>query len=320
MTTLRPSALRRGFTLIELLVATALTIFLVTTASAAIYQMQVQTRRIEARQDMDAAALLVHERLYRAVSSMHPCGAVWLRSTTANPGASPPVPASIELVFLRSTESQPEAAFQVGQSPGFTDVIWTRWYWTASTVGANDGNLSIAEGRCVRQFSVADSNALWKLPGPDLMTQSVWEDGAEWGDYELSTFISVPQPRRAALDQSAASVPPADPAALLDLNNWGTGNSHDIGDYQDLIRNARPALQSCPFMTIEVQTVDGTKYTADGTANLDWTVAGAFVDGRTYTGWNARPGLVRLRCTLTDAPTQATASYSFSATPPQLFR
>lgn len=274
---------RRGFTLLELLVATALLISVVAVATVALNQMLFLVRRLQALQDMHGAAALVHQRLTREASSLHPCTALWL-GQDANDG-------SVELVFMRGVE--------ISGTPMFnTDQRWTRWHWSRAT-----GVLSIAEGRGERNFLVQQSAAAgyWQFAG-NQMTGS-------------NRFLLVPQPVR---DPGASG-----PQAPLDANRWDSGQAGDIGDHADLLRNAQPVLQHCTACTIEIVDLDGRTHTVDGNATgVELAAPGAFVDGRPYAGSGSAPSIIRLRFTLAtpfrlgDDKTTVQATYSFSASTP----
>lgn len=311
----------KGFTLLELLVATALTLVVVMTATTVVYQMVKTTRRINGTIAMHAAAQLTHDRLARETTAMHPCAAVWLVSKATD--------RSVELVFLRGKESPLDypvnAAVGLAKSVsklGFTDLVWTRWHWSGNT-----GILSVAESRSARRFELDNGNGtatrnFWQIPN------NMSDNG---GMPTWSTFVSVPQPRRETQAADDPATPLVDestpgPEHILDQNRWrrGLGAAYqaylagDLGDYEDLVRNARPILSGCSGLRIEVVDQAGGMHAADGLSDGNWAAAGSFADGglasRSFNP-DDRPGLIRLRFTLGDSQT-AMFTYSFSCSTP----
>lgn len=288
----------RGFTLLELLIATSLLISVVTIATIALNQMLHMVRRLQALQDMNSAAALVHNRLTRQVSSMHPCTALWLSQKASDN--------SVELVFMHGVE--------ITGTPRFnTDQRWTRWHWSKAT-----GVLRISEGRGERNFTIGQSTAsgYWKFTPNSLV--------------DSNRFMLVPQPVR---DPGANG-----PEVLLNLNSWDTKLAFpstvpppagDFGDYADLEYNAIPVLQNCIACTIQIVDLDGNTHTADGSVTkVELAAPGAFVDGRPYTDSGKTASIVRLRFTLATSyllgdisaadkdKTLVQAIYSFSASAP----
>lgn len=282
-------AAHRGFTLLELLIATALLISVVAVATLALNQMLHMVRRLQALQDMNGAAALIHSRLTQQVSSMHPCTALWLSQDASD--------SSVELVFMYGLEDSGTSMFN-------TDQRWTRWHWSGAS-----GVLRISEGRGERNFIVGQSAAsgYWKITGNTLGGSN--------------RFMLVPQPVRDPKDQTTGLARTAQ--ATLDTNTWSSGQPGDFGDHTDLLRNALPVLQYCISCTIEVVDLDGNTYAADGSiTKVELAAPGAFVDGRPYTDRGKTPSIVRLRFTLAtpyllgDPKTTVKATYSFSASAP----
>lgn len=322
-----------GFTLLELLVATMLTLIVVMVATTVVYQMVRMTRRINGTIAMHSAAQMVHDQLARETAAMHPCAAVWLVSRT--------VDSSVELVFLRGKESpldfpvNPEVGDPASVSKmGFTDLVWTRWHWSKTT-----GILSVAESRSARRFSLDNGNGtasrnFWQIPN-NMQRLSADEPAGNGGMPTWSTFASVPQPRRetqVADDPATPGINESEPGPhhVLDQNRWRRGLgaafqaylAGDLGDHEDLLRNARPVLSGCTGFRLEVVDQAGVAHAADGLANGVWAAAGSFVDGGLRTGGvspvdpESRPGLLRVRFTLGDSRTDATFTYSFSCSTP----
>lgn len=290
-------AVRRAFTLLELLVATALLISIVAVATLSLNQLLNMVRRLQALQDMNGAAALVHSRLTRQVSAMHPCTALWLSQDASD--------RSVELVFMHGREVTKDWYTKMLN----TDQLWTRWSWSES-----DGVLRISQSRGERNFLIGQNatTGYWKVT-PNTMTGR-------------NRFLLIPQPVR---DPGAGG-----PQAPLDSNRWDTElnlpqkAAGDIGDYTDLKQNAIPVLQNCIACTIEIVDLDGNTHTADGSATSTWAAPGAFVDGRTYADRGKTPSIVRLRFTLATSyllgdisaaakdKTLVQATYSFSASAP----
>lgn len=276
--------LRNAFTLIEILVAMSLVVVLVTVASTAFFQMLAMTRRMQALQTMDAVAKTTFEKLSGEVTAMHPCAALWLRS---RPGTK-----EVEFIFMHSKFDRldyidTKLPWDVAGDLGYTDLLWSRWHWNASTE-----ILSVAKSRPCRWTKVRNST-YWSAHG-----------GGSMGSSE-STFVSIPQLVREA-------GPGNDPESVLDLNRWNTGLASDVGDYADLVLNSTPLLYHCTALKIELRNLDGTSKLADGDQSLDWGANGTFVDGQQQTGLLTRPGLVRLSFTLNEGDTQRMYSFSFS--------
>jgi prepilin-type N-terminal cleavage/methylation domain-containing protein len=286
-----------AFTLVELLVSMALIAVVITTATTAFVHMLKTTRRLQAMQTMDATAKATYEDLNRKVTAMHPGSAVWLNSTSSTN--------SVELVFMHGKMSPydfPDSKheYDSGQEMGFTDLLWSRWKWSKST-----GILEVGDGRSGRWFLVngAQARNYWKIPSGSNMRNNYY-----------SSFLSVPQPQR----ETGTTLSPNTAKDLLNTNSWQSGESNDIGDYDDLLLNARPQLFDCSEFTIELRTVNGSTVTADGTSNLNWAAPGSYLDGRNQSGLGERPTTVRIRFTLTDPATKTSNMYSFSCEAPSI--
>jgi type II secretory pathway component PulJ len=323
-----PRSNASGFTLLELLVATSFTLVIVLIATTVLFQMIKTTRRINATMSMHAAAHSVQDRLTRETAAMHPCAAVWL--------VSDPTARSVELIFLRGKEHVYDFSVnpEYGRNAiklGFTDLVWTRWSWTEA-----DGILTVAESRSARQFQLDNGNGT---------TRNFWQiannmDAVSGTTPTLSTFISILQPRRET-DLASRPVAVSKPTYVLNQNSWKTDLSAtaqgylsaDLGDYDDLVRNARPVLHGCSKLTIEVVDASpsptnvhpaGVRDNGSWYPSLDWAAAGSFVDGGLASAGSNRglttsdrPGLIRIRFTLSDpGRTDASFEYSFSCRTP----
>jgi len=297
---------RSAFTLLELLVSMALIAVIITVASTTFFQMLTMAKRLQALQTMDAAAKTTYEKLAGEVTVIHPCAALWLRSKASTK--------DVEFVFMRSKFNRLDYVdtkfpWDVGSDLGYTDLVWSRWHWNASTE-----TLKVSTSRTCRWTSVRNDQArdFWKISG-----------GSKMGD-TISTFVSIPQLRR----ETGTALNPNDPEKLLDLNSWDTNEATDIGDYSDLKLNAVPMLYNCTALSIELKNLDGSTRTADGSADLAWAAPGTYVDGQDHANLADRPSLVRLRFTLTaqtnstlrfdrdDVSANTSRVYSFSFTAP----
>ena len=285
---------RSAFTLIELLVSMALIAIIATAATTTFIQLLNMSRKLQAMQTMDAAAKTTYEKLASEATVIHPCAALWLTSKMSSK--------DVELVFMRNKFNSRDYidtkfAWDVGGDIGYTDLVWSRWHWNATTE-----ILEVSESRCGRWSQIRNDQTrnYWKIPGGSKMGNST------------STFISVPQLQR---DTGTVSDPNS-PKSLLNLNGWQSGELSDVGDYDDLVLNAAPLLYRCTDLTIEVQNLDGNRKTADGSADLPWAAPGTYVDGQDHPKLTDRPSLVRLRFTLTEPKAKTSRTYSFSCTTP----
>jgi prepilin-type N-terminal cleavage/methylation domain-containing protein len=303
---------RRGaFTLVELLVSIALIAVITTAAITAVVQMLAMTRRLQALQTMDATAKTLFEKLSVELGAMHPCAAIWLTSD--------PATKSVELVFMhakRSPRDFYDFKYGAGMHPvmGFTDLVWSRWYWSE----APTGTLEVSTSRTGRWTQVVGDQTrnYWQIPSGSKMPSSY-----------ASTFLLVPQLVR---DTGTATAPNS-PRDILNANAWQSDPAKpalkpvektDVGDYDDLLLNARPLLSNCSGLTIELRNRDGTGKLADGTSALAWAAPGSFIDGRDQPGLDDRPSVLRIRFTLTTVvdlkKTEVSRTYSFSCALPGL--
>jgi prepilin-type N-terminal cleavage/methylation domain-containing protein len=307
-----PSSDRRrpAFTLVELLVSMALIVLILTAAITATSRMMTMTRRLQALQTMDSSAKTIFEKLSGEVKAMHPCAALWLSSDTASK--------SVEFVFMyakRHPRDYYENKFQAGMNTtlGFTDLLWSRWQWSASTE-----TLTTSTSRTARwtRILAGQGRNYWKIPSGSKMGTVTFDSGmlAEAGLPYYNSFLSVPKLVR----ETGTATSPLSPKDILNANAWQSGESTDIGDYDDLLLCARPLLYDCSDLCIELGNIDGTSKTADGTTSLTWGAPGSYVDARDQTGLGDRPGVVRIRFTLTDSKTHATRTYSFSCATPSI--
>lgn len=291
-----------GLTLVEILISMVLIAVIATVATRAFTQMLTVTKRLQSRQTMDAMAKVVYEKLSEETSVMHPCAAVWLNAKDVHGSAS------VELVFMKgklSPSDWPDTVHQwdTGSEMNFTDLLWTRWHWSEST-----RILSVSESRSGRWFKVNGNQMrnYWKIPGGSRM-------GSHPGGYE-SSFLAIPHLKR----ETGTSSQPNDPRDLLNENGWQSGEPGDVGDYDDLLLNARPLLFECSDLTIEMQTLAGDRLTASGDAPLQWAAPGSYVDGRDHVGREDRPGIIRIRFTISDPRLKTSNTYSFSCATPSL--
>lgn len=285
---------RAAFTLIELLVATALVVAIVAVSTMAVAQMLTTTHRLQAIQGMDAIAATAQIRLGGEIAAIHPCAALWLTSDKGDK--------SVELLFMRSKYPRFDNV-DLKAAPGCntqmmtTDLTWSRWHWSAAS-----NTLRVSENRRVRwtRISAGPARNYWNIVGGSKMPN----------DY-LTGFIAIPQLRR---DDTG------DPVAALNANAWQSSETSDVGDYDDLILNSSPLLHNCTDFSVELQNLDGATRTASPTADLAWSAPGSFIDGRSQTGLEDRPGIVRVRFTLADPPppegTGVSCTYSFSFSTP----
>jgi prepilin-type N-terminal cleavage/methylation domain-containing protein len=330
---------RRGFTLIELLISLALLTIVMTVAITVTFQCLTVTRRLQARQTMDASARTTYNRLRSEVTTMHPCSAVWLNAKQGK---------WIELVFM-SAVPEPLDGLDARLEPGkmrrvyLTDQVWSRWYWDAEarTLTASTSR----RGRWSRAYADPTLNKggqdYWQITTGTKMAGLLHQDSSPY----FSTLMCLPQPQRdtgiAVNDPGTPYDDRDSPVALLNSNNWNTDRNPDIsiGDHQDLVLAgaARPQLINCADVSIGIRSVDGSSVVADEQHDLVWSVSGNFVDGG-YLGtatdkrcgakgnlaagpWDQsdlgkRPGVVQLRFTLHDPKTETSSSYSFSCSPP----
>lgn len=296
-------SLRKAFTLLELLMSMTLTVIVVTVATTMFIQMLTMAQRLQALQTLDATAKTTYEKLAGEVTVIHPCAALWLRSKRNTK--------DVEFVFMRSKYNRLDYIDSKtgGNDIGYTDMVWSRWHWNASTE-----ILEVSSSRTCRWTTVSNSQSrdYWKIPG-----------GSKMGN-TLSTFVSVPQLQR----DTGTAADPNSPVDILNQNSWLTGEPTDIGDYRDLELNAVPLLYHCTDLTIELANLDGAVKTADGSTDLAWAVPGSYVDGQDQTNLLDRPSLVRLRFTLaaqtnnalafsrTDPNANVSRIYSFSCSTP----
>jgi len=314
--------------MIELLISIALILVITTAAITAVVQMLAMTRRLQALQTMDASAKTLYEKLSAEIAAMHPCTAVWLTSDTAD--------TSVELVFMR-TKDEPldhiDSRREWGRSArselGFTDMLWSRWYWKWDPV-KKTGTVFAAssrEARWTRVFGNQTRN-YWKIPGGTLLNNTYF-----------NSFVLIPRPVR----ETGTLKYPNHPIGLLDANAWQSApatsttpavvaiEKSDFGDYEDLLRNSQPLLFNCTDFSLEVVSRDGSTRIAEGDTALAWAAEGSVVDGSDPPGLaaadakailDARPSMVRIKFTLTaviDLQKNAVSrTYSFSCPAPGL--
>lgn len=304
--------------MIELLISIFLILVITAVAITSIVQMLTMTRRLQALQTMDASAKTLYEKLSGELAAMHPCAAVWLTSDPAD--------SSVELVFMRCKEAPLDHIDSLREwgragatEMGYTDMVWSRWYWKWDPVKVT-GTVYAASSRTARWTRVLGNQArdYWKIPG-----------GSKLGNSYFNAFILIPQP----VQETGTATSPNSPKDLLNTNAWQSApatattpaiqpiEKTDYGDYEDLLRNSRPLMFRCSALKLELVSRDGTSRVADGDTALAWAAEGSVVDGSDKPGLapadakrvlDARPSLVRLRFTLSDEKTGASRSYSFS--------
>lgn len=328
---------RHGFTLIELLISLALLTIVMTVAITVTFQCVTVTRRLQARQTMDANARTTYNRLRSEVTTMHPCAAVWLNAKQGE---------WVELVFM-SAVAEPLDGLDPRLEPGkmrrvyLTDQVWSRWYWDvdAKTLLTTTSRRARWARAWANPALNAGGNDYWQIVGGTKMSGLLLQDGSPY----FSTLLCLPQPQRDTGIASNDGTTPFDdrdsPITLLDSNNWNTERNPKItkGDYQDLVDGARTQLSNCTDLSIGIRSMDGSSVVADEQHNLVWSVSGNFVDGG-YLGsasdkrcgvkgnlaagpWDQtdlgkRPSVVQLRFTLHDPKTETSSLYSFSCSPP----
>ena len=297
-----------AFTLIEVLMAMALIISIMAAATASVLQMMKMTRRVQAVQNMNAAATIVQGKLGDEVAGMHHGSAIWLR-TTAN--TVDPSLRDVELVFMTAKRQvqgyrTTRLADHQFEEIGYCDLLWTRWAWNAKTEVLSAS--TSREARWTRIPGDATRN-YWKLPAPATFTSSTMTDlsyiASERNMPFFSVFLSIPRPvRETGVSGGTANVP----NEILDRNtwNWPTAPAFEpaeMGDYTDLLRTARPILRSCSDLRFELVTSGGSLQRASRDTTLTWAAPGYYIDGRNHTGLNDRPSLVRLAFTLREGDT-----------------
>jgi len=288
-----------GFTLIELLVSIGLILTVTVIAITATTQMLHMTRRLQALQSMDATASTLFNKLSGEIASMHPCTAVWLHSDATNH--------SVELVFMHAINT-----------PGDNraDLLWSRWHWSS---GAR--LLTAAVNRPARWSAILANQArnYWQISTGSKMSGTLWAAGSDSGISYYNSFLSVPQPLRALPSPPTVGAV----SGALDANNWLSGEASDFGDYADLLRQARPLLEECTALRLELIDRNGNVQAADGVAALAWSVTGSHIDGRGQPDLDQRPSLLRISFTLTEpltalnrSRTLVSRTYSFSCPTP----
>jgi prepilin-type N-terminal cleavage/methylation domain-containing protein len=295
---------RGAFTLIELLVSMTLIAVIAGVATSTFTQLLKTSQRLQALQTMDVSAKTVQGKLSQDAGAMHPCAAVWLNANAANQ--------DVELIFMRTKFAHldyPDTKFEwdVSREQKFTDLQWVRWHWSAVT-----GILQTSTSRDARwtRIQADQSRNYWKIPSGSKMgtvkfDYKIQESGQEY----FSSFLSIPRLQ----NDTGTALDPNSPKGILNSNSWQSGELTDVGDYDDLVLQARPILFHCSDLTIELENIDGSVITADGTSDLSWAVPGNYVDGQQRVGLSARPSLIRIRFTLTDPKIKASSMYSFSA-------
>lgn len=187
----------------------------------------------------------------------------------------------------------------------------------ALALGGQSGILNVSSSRPARWTLVPanQSRDYWKIPGGSKMAN------------HYSSFLLVPQLKR----ETGTATVPNSPKDLLNANAWQSDPADktivpvekaDVGDYDDLLLNARPLLYNCSDFSIELRNRDGTGKLADGTSALAWAAPGSYVDGRDHPGLDDRPSLLRIKFTLASATdlrkTEVSRTYSFSCALPDI--
>jgi hypothetical protein len=281
-----PTPRRAALTLIELLVATMLIAMVLTAATTAFMQMRAMTVRIQARQGLHDTARIIYERMRWEVSSLMQGSAFFVTSAAATPAS----PGAVELVFLRGKLDHLDFMIE-GNYGGFanavTDTVWSRWAWDPAR----------------RQITLASNNQARSFTADVDFKAGTY-------NYKGRPFRNLPAAERQARAGSAA--------ATLDANAYGTGATDDIGDYQELLRNAVPIAVDCADFRVEVVCQDGSTVSAPGAADAVFAADGQYVDGRGGSALAKRPRLIRIRFTLTARKTTVSETFSFSFQAPAL--
>jgi Tfp pilus assembly protein PilV len=274
-----------GLTLVEILVATALSSFLIATATAGFMQMRTLARRVDAQQQLHNTARIIFERLNDETSSLMQGSLVGACGTAG----------AVELVYLRgkldNTDFTMSGSFGASLKSR-TDQLWSRLSWDGTT-----HMLSLAASSPERTFTV---NRDWTGVG-------AWP-------YNNRPFYNLPTPQRSVLGGAISSYATAKAAieTTLNANALGSGSTDDIGDYKDLENNARPMSSWCTDIGFEFVCEDGSTHAVNAAADSWYVAAGQFVDGRTGSQLDLRPRLLRLRLQLTEPTTGLSEEFAFS--------
>lgn len=289
-------ATRGGFTLIELLISMGISMVLAGLTTTAFLHIRSAVNRAEARLTMHASAQALYTHWHRSFSSLAPNCAVLVQSTAT----SGPATGEVSITFMRGKESTEDFNWWVTRL-GNSDLLWEQWTWKRG-----DKMLYSSVNRPVRSYTITKP---FTLAG---------------ADYKDRKFESIPQPRR-WLD-------PANPTATLDDNIYfpdpgvpggSLANPQDMGDYTDLLRERRPALDQVTDFAIQMVAQDGTTDTISDGTTTTLVRQGVWNDGRLATPLTAaqnfvgsdvakRPRVVRLRFTLTEQRSKLTQTFAFS--------
>jgi prepilin-type N-terminal cleavage/methylation domain-containing protein len=309
----------RGFTLIELLVSTALASLLTAVCITAFQQGRANIERSEARVRMHANAQGLYMYMQRSVSSlMQDCALVSSTTKSSGPGTG-----DITLVFMKGKEDENDWLWQAQTTIMNSDLQWEVWRWRAATQ-----NLSIGTSSNQLVFQIQKS---YKPNGKD--------------DYNGQQFLNLDAPRRTL----SATNPWADLDSDIYFPTPGTTVSavcpgQDVGDWTDLCQNMKTVLTHVSDFSLQIVRFDGTVDTVDDTTTTLNERDGVWLDGRIATATAAalapnyqsplfypdtstffpgsaitlRPRILRVRFTLTDPPTGASQTFSFSFAMPGL--
>lgn len=300
---------RHAFTLVELLVSTSLAMVLATIATTSFFQFSRMVGRAEMRQAMYSTAQHFAASADRSLSSLQQSCAVAMVSDGAG---------RLQFAFMRSKyqgyDFQPPSDTNGGNAvmKVNTDLTWELWDYDQAT-----GILRTASNTP----AVVGNN-----PGREFRSGSFSPAGV---NHNNQTFINLAKPRR--------TLDPVDPFRAfpggLDDNLYFPNSatppvslaspSDDLGDYSDLLLNLRPMIKGITDLSMEVVLHDGTIQVWDPAVASTRIYDGVWLDGRLSPGldgvetWagsavSQRPRLLRIRYTVFERRTKATATFSFS--------
>jgi prepilin-type N-terminal cleavage/methylation domain-containing protein len=305
----------RGFTLIELLVATAIAMAMAALATTALIQVRKMIMRAEATLAMNTQALSIYSQLDRQLGALQQSCAIAITSTatTGTTGGE------VRLIFMRGKDELYDYALSMPNPyPLNSDLVWQEWDWQQTTQA-----VATASSSPNRSFSAPTGFK----PKTNLL--------------QYQGFEVVPQPRRIL---SATSPTMADPGGLDD-NIWfrnpitATGSlcsPADVGDFSDLQNNLVPCtVTQVSDWSLQLVAHNGTVTTIDDSASTTVSIPGVWLDGRmvppaglgstltdavdfAHSPVPARPRVLRLRFTLTDAKAVISRTFSFSFALPGL--
>jgi len=280
---------RQAFTLIEVLTSLALGIVLTVLATSTFLQVRAILRRTQARLEMHNSARFIFQALHSDLLCMQQDGAYFIETTMdANPGlptGDAKHTGQVRLTFLKSKIDNNNYDAHNDLNLLNTDLVWTQWSWQQSISALCNGTSSTSR--------YWQENGSWKKAGLDYAA----------GKY----FLNLPQPRRAA---------GTDAKTTLNNNTFSSGDSQDIGDYDDLTNNLHPVSRGITSFVLEVVLADGTVIDPSIATAASYPYDGDYVDGHVPTTQTQpflkRPRLFRIRFDITDFELHFTQTFSFS--------